>query len=428
MLRSITLLLSWLIFVPGLAATQDTPLSLREAYRLTDERNPMLRASRAAADATATREPSATLPPDPEIQIGAMNVSLPGLRADMPGAMLPSVQAMQMIPFPGKLRLSGQIARQNTAMARADVDEAWWEVRADAAIAFYDIYQFDRQILVMKETLEWLRQFEQVATAMYSVGGGRQSDVLRAGVEVARMQADLERMRAMRTGAAARLNAVLGRPADAAIPEVSFEPLAADLPSIDALQAWAAEDRPTLERSRIGVTQARTREALARRELWPDLTMGVQYGQRPGEMGTERMGSLMVGFTLPVFARQRQMQMRREATAMSEMAHADLAGRSARVSADITAFLAEASRARTLITLFRTEVLPQAEANVASAFSSYRVGRVDFMTLLDAQMTLNEYRQETFSLLAEYGRMVAELEMTVGREMPQSATTLGEER
>jgi outer membrane protein, heavy metal efflux system len=346
---------------------------------------------------------------------------------DMPGAMLPSVQAMQMIPFPGKLRLGGQIARQSTAMARTATDETWWEVRASAAMAFYEIYQADRQIAVMGETLDWLRQFEQVATTMYSVGQGRQSDVLRAGVEVARMQADIARMRAMRTAAAARLNAVLDRPAATPVPAVSFAALPQDLPAAAELQSWAEESRPMLERARIGVEQARTREALARRELWPDLTVGVQYGQRPAEMGTERMGSLMLGFSVPVFAGQRQMQMRREAAAMEQMARAEWTAARAQVSARINELLAELDRARMLVTLYRTEVLPLAEANVTSAFSSYRVGRVDFMTLTDAQMTLNQYSQELYALLAEYGRMIAELEMTIGRALPPTTATLGED-
>jgi outer membrane protein, heavy metal efflux system len=427
MLRSLFVMLSFLSLAPGFAAAQAQPLSLAELYELARERNPMLHASRAAADAVATQERSAVLPPDPEVQLGVMNASLPGLQTDMPGAMAPSIQAMQMIPFPGKLRLSGEIARQSTAMARTETDETWWEVRAGAAMAFYEIYRTDRQIAVMEETLDWLRQFEQVATAMYSVGSGRQSDVLRAGVEVARMKADIARMQAMRTTAVARLNALVDRPAATPVPAVAFTPLPLDPPSAEELQRWAEESRPILDRGRIGVAQARTREALARRELWPDLTVGVQYGQRPSEMSTERMGSLMIGFSVPVFAGQRQMQMRREAAAMEQMASAELSGIRAQVNARISELRAEMDRARTLVTLYRTEVLPQAEANVMSAFSSYRVGRVDFLTLLDAQMTVNQYHQELYTLLAEYGRMVAELEMAVGRELPTTTATLGED-
>jgi outer membrane protein, heavy metal efflux system len=416
--------IAWL---PHPAAAQEATLTLREVHELARERNPMLRASLAAVDAVAARESSAALPPDPELQLAAMNLSLPRLGTDMPSAMLPSIQLMQMIPVAGQLRISGRIARQGTAMARSEADEVAWEVRADAAMAFFEVYAADRQLAVMGETLDWLRHFEEVATSMYSVGSGRQSDVLRAGVEVARMRADVSRMRAMRTAAAARLNAVLDRPADTPVPGVVLPPLPRALPPVETLQAWAAEHRPLLARGRIGVERARSQEVLAGREIWPDLSVGVQYGQRPGEMGTERMGSLMVGFSVPVFAGRRQLRMRDEAAAMERMASAELGAASAAVAARVIELVAGLERDRTLVVLYRTEVLPQAEANVSSALSSYRVGRVDFMTLLDAQMTLNSYRQELYALLADYGRLVSDLEATVGRELPATADILVED-
>jgi outer membrane protein, heavy metal efflux system len=219
---------------------------------------------------------------------------------------------------------------------------------------------------------------------------------------------------------------VLDRSSDTPVPGVVFAPLPSELPGAEQLQRWADESRPMLERGRIGIEQAQTRQALARRELWPDLTVGVQYGQRPAEMGIERMGSVMVGFSVPVFAGQRQMQMRQEAAAMEQMARAELTDMRAQVRARIGELIAEMERVRTLFELYRTEVLPQAEANVTSAFASYRVGRVDFMTLVDAQMTVNQYSQELYALYAEYGRMVAELEMVTGRELPITDTTLEE--
>jgi outer membrane protein TolC len=354
-----------------------------------------------------------------------MNASLPGLQTNMPTSMAPAIQAMQMLPFPGKLKLSGRIAEQSTAIARAEANEQWWMVRSQAAMAFYEIYGADRQVSVMRETAALLEDFEQVARAMYGAGEGRQTDVLRASVEVARMEADIARMQAMRTAAVARLNAVLNRPADAPVPTVALPPLPALIPSADTLQRWAEAERPGLERSRLGVEQAESRLGLARRELWPDVSVGLQYGQRQaGEMGTERMGSLMLGFNVPIFARSRQLKMREEATAMQQMAQAELVDARSQVNARIGELLAELDRARTLVELYRAEVLPQAEANVTSSYASYRVGSVDFMTLVDAQMTVNQYRQELFALLADYGQLVAELEMAVGRELPSTSEIL----
>jgi outer membrane protein TolC len=145
-------------------------------------------------------------------------------------------------------------------------------------------------------------------------------------------------------------------------------------------------------------------------------------------MGTEHMGGAMLGFTIPIFAPSRQLKMRDEAAAMERMAQADLADMRARVDARIGELIADLARARTLIGLLRDQVLPQAEANVESSFSSYRVGSVDFMTLVDAQMTVNRYEQEYHGLLAEYGTRIAELEMEIGRELPSTIQTLAEVR
>lgn len=414
----------------GLGA-QTAPTTLSEIYRAAQDQNPRLRAAAALVEARSAMERSAALPPDPALQIGIMNFSIPGLATDMPTSMAPSIQGMQMLPI-GKLGLMGDIAELSTEMAAADAEEAWWVVRSQAAMFFYEVWQADRQIEVMRETLQWLRNFSSVAQAMYGAGEGRQSDVLRAGVEVARMEADIKRMQAMRTAAGAQLNAVLNRPADTPIGTLAFEPQPMVLPAQDTLKAWAETYRPMIARGRTEVEQARTRIKLARREIWPDLTVGFEYGQRRaaademGAAGTDRMGSLMVGFTLPVFAGQRQLKMREEARAMEQMAAADLTSMRATVDARIAVLLADLDRARTLVALYRSQVLPQASATVESSLSSYRVGSVDFMTLVDAQMTKNQYEQELAALLAEYGTAAAELEMTIGRELPRTDALLAE--
>ncbi|HUF50020.1 MAG TPA: TolC family protein [Longimicrobiales bacterium] len=409
------------------AEAQDAPATLREYYEIARTRNPMLRATAASVAAAAAAEPSVGLPPDPQLQLGIMNASLPGLRTDMPGAMAPSILLMQMLPFPGKLRLSSEIARQTTMLASAAAEEMWWAVRGRTAMTFYDIYQAERQLEVMQQTLDWLTQYEQIALTMYATGAGNQTDVLRAGVEVARMKAEIERTHALRAVATARLNAVLDRAAETTVPRLVFTPRPADIPDSGVLERWAVESRPLLMRGQIALDQARTREALARRDIWPDVTLGVQYGQRGSDRDTERMGSVMLGFNVPVFAARRQLQLRHQAAALTDMTAADLAALHADVRARIGELLAELSRTRTLITLYRSEVLPQAAANVTAAFASYRVGRVDFMTLVDAQMTQNRYSQELYALLAEYGWRIAELELVLGRDLPATTHTIGED-
>lgn len=414
--------------VTGAVTAPAGVLTLQEVLDAARTSNPRLLALRSVADATGAREPTASTLPDPMLQLGIMNVALPDFSANMMTSMAPSVQVMQMVPFPGKLSLRGEVAGYATGMADATVDEAWWEVRTRTATVFYEIYSLDRRIEVMRSTLELLREFETIARAMYSAGTGRQADVLRASVEIARMDGEIERMRAMRTAMAARLNALLDRPSDTPVPTPVLDPLPAEAPARDTLLTWAEETRPVLERGRLGVEQAGSRVDLARRDIWPDFTVGFQYGQRDRGAGVERMGSAMVGFSVPVFASRRQIPARQEAEAMRRMARAELDGLRAEVDARVGELLAELERTRRLIALYRDEILPQARITVESALSSYRVGSVDFMTLVDAEMMVNRYEGELHVLLADHGKAVAGLEAAVGRLLPRTPETMAEER
>jgi outer membrane protein TolC len=85
--------------------------------------------------------------------------------------------------------------------------------------------------------------------------------------------------------------------------------------------------------------------------------------------------------------------------------------------ARVAELYADVQRTRTLLRLYRTSVLPQAGASVASSLAAYRVGGVDFMTLLDARMSLGRYRQDTIRLEADLGRAFAELEMLTGTDL-----------
>jgi outer membrane protein TolC len=120
---------------------------------------------------------------------------------------------------------------------------------------------------------------------------------------------------------------------------------------------------------------------------------------------------------VPIFARSRQLKWREEADAMRAMSNADLSWMKADTRGRIGEILATLNRARRLADLYTQTVLPQAEAAVTSAVSAYRVGRIDFMNVLDNRMTVNRYLQEVVTLRMEEGQAWAELEMLTGREL-----------
>ena len=391
-------------------------LTLAEVFRLLDARSPRLEAARQVVSAAEARiKPVSTLP-DPQLQFGLMNRNLPGLGLQDPLGMN-QVQLMQMVPIAGQLGLAGRVAKAQAAAERARAADVGWELRARAAMSFYEIYQVDRTIEVSVETQALLRDIATTARTMYSVGQGRQADVLRAQVEIDRMSEEIARMTAMRGAASARLNGLLDRPAETPVPTPVLPAFPGALASSDSLERLALSGRPMLTAAASEVTAALAAERRARREIWPDLQLGVQYGQRPMTPGTDRMVSFMLGFSVPIWAGRRQLQMRHETEAMRLAAEAELRAMRADTRGRLGEITAALRRTRALRDLYLVSILPQAEATVSAALSAYQAGAVDLPMLLDARMTVNRYRQQVFQLQAEEGAAFAELEMLLGQRL-----------
>lgn len=391
-------------------------LTLGEVYRSLEIRSPRLEAARQMAVAAEARiKPASTLP-DPQLQFGLMNRNFPGFGLQYPLGMN-QVQVMQMVPIAGQLGLAGRAAAAQARASRARAADLRWELRARAAMAFYELYQLDRTIDVSLATQGLLRDIAVTARTMYSVGQGRQADVLRAQVEIDRMTEEIARMRAMRNAAAARLNALLDRPAGTAVPSPALPQFPSQVAPADSLERQALAGRPMLAAGALEVEAATAAQQRARREIWPDLQLGAQYGQRPMVGGTDRMVSLMLGFSVPIWAGRRQLQMRRETEAMRRSAEAEFRAMQADTRGRLGELGAAVQRSRSLRRLYLTTILPQAEATVSSALSAYQAGEVDLPMLLDARMTVNRYRQQLIQLDAEEGTALAELEMLLGQPL-----------
>jgi outer membrane protein TolC len=269
----------------------------------------------------------------------------------------------------------------------------------------------DRSLTVMRETRNLLRDFLDVSATRYAVGEGIQQDVLQAQVAVARMTEDITVVEQERVALAARLNALLGRPATAPVDAAVLPAPAAELPAVEALLAQAAQHRPALAAARQRALAAEAGYRSARRQLYPDVTVSLGYGQRP--QFTD-MASIMVGLSVPVFAGRSKLPLRRELAAEQAAREAQEQDLYNETFAQITELRAEAERAIRLVRLYAGAILPQAEAAVESAFSAYRVGQVDYMTLVENEMTVNRYEIESLRLAAEFQRALAELEALVG--------------
>ena len=391
----------------GLAAAQ-TPDTTRVVEIVLEARsaNPGLQASRLRADASGERVAQAGALSDPLLSFGIMNRPLDNLAPDQPMTMN-SLQLSQRLPWPGKRAANTQRADHLARAERLESAEAEVDLVARVKSVYYRIASIDRSIEVMTRTRDLLRNLQGVATARYAVGSGIQQDVLQAQVAVARLTADLTLMGENREAMTARLNALAGRAPTAPLGPLELPGPIGTIPPLESLFARAESARPALERARQRVQAADAGIESARLTGFPDVTVTVGYAQRPR---FDDFATVMLGVNLPVWGASRQRPYRREMEAMRASAAAEERAIVEETFARLQELRAQAVRARQLLELYRTSVLPQARAAVESSLSAYQVGKVDYMTLMTNQMTVNEYELELIRLAADYQTAVAGIE------------------
>jgi cobalt-zinc-cadmium efflux system outer membrane protein len=396
---------------PPVSSGPGDTLRLAAAVAAAREANPMLRAARLKADAAKERIPQAGALPDPELQVGLMNRMVSSFGSTMDPMTMNQVQLTQELPWPGKLGNASERARKLAEAERLDADDAELMLVARVKNVYYQVAYMDRALAIMSRSRDLLRDFVQVSQSMYAVGTGLQQDVLQAQVAVARMTEDITVMTQERVAMGARLNALLGREATVSIGGLELPEPDGELPGVDSLMTIAAAQRPKLRAAMERAAAAQAEYRAARRELYPDLMLGVSYGQRPQ---FDDMTSLMVGVRLPVWAGKRQLPMRRETQAMQAMAEAEARDTHNETYAQLVEMRAEAERSLNLAQLYATSILPQARASVDAALAAYRVGRINYMSLVENQMLVNRYETESVRLVAAYHQAVAETEALVG--------------
>jgi outer membrane protein TolC len=173
----------------------------------------------------------------------------------------------------------------------------------------------------------------------------------------------------------------------------------------------AVEQRPALHAARARAEAAEAGYRAARRAVYPDFAVTLGYGQRPQY---EDLATIMVGINIPLWAGSRQMPLRREMEAVRAMEQAAERDLYNETFAQLAELAADVDRARTLSQVYTTSVLPQAQAAVESALSAYQVGSVDYMTLVQNELTVNRYEIEGIRLTAEYHQALAQVEALVG--------------
>lgn len=418
MTRTQLLAAAALLLAPVLAPAQDRAASDADPVlaRLVEESlaaRPELRQAEERVRAERERIPQSANLPDPVVSLGLVNDTFDKLMIGEMETSYYQLMLSQGLPWPGKLSLRAEAARLAAGQAEAAVERARLTTAADVRRGYLELLLV-RDRLSLLEALEalWLKS-SGVARARYESGEGAQSDVLRAQLELNRLK---QRRWALQSDERTRLqalNRVRGRPLDEPIPTTATVrdfPLPA-LPDAEAAFTDAAARSPELRQARLETSLAEAGVALARRDLIPDVTVTAGIMPR-GDFPT--MWQAGVSFSLPVWAWRKQSRAIEEgkarvaagsfgATAVEQVLRQRVFERHSALQSLLDT-----------VQLYREGLLVQSQATAESTLAQYRVGRVTFASVLDANAGYLADQEGLLLAIADAARIgIAEAEVSL---------------
>jgi len=326
----------------------------------------------------------------------------------------------QMFPWFGTLELRGDVAIEAANAQQQRYEAAKLRLFYRVKDAYYEYYYLWRAVAVTEEIHQLLESLETVAETRYTAGLAPYAGLIKAQVELDRLDDRLRTLRELRGPIVARLNAALNRREDAPLPWPNAIPEEVVSFSSERLFEWLEENNPELKALDAAIAREDSAIDLAKKGYYPDFTLGLNYM----ETGSARMPNVsdssedpvavMLSVNVPLW-REKYAAAVSEAKARRDAAMNDRLNRENMLVADVEMALFRFRDAERKIALYRDSLVPKADRSLNATRQAFVAGKAGFFDVIEAEQTLLEFKLTYERAVADRAQRLAELEMLVGK-------------
>jgi outer membrane protein TolC len=380
----------------------DEPLSLDAAVTRALEIAPQVKAQSASVEATQALELSAGRLPDPELVVGIDNLPVNGPDAySTTGDFMTmrKVGVMQEFPRSAKRKLQRERAAADANAASAGLVETRLAIAREVAQAWV-------RRSTAETSLNDLRSLEsevelQAIAARAAVSSGRSStaEALAAQAAVAQLHARVLQMQSEARQAAFELERWID--ADAHRPLASV-PSLDELPTPPAALLANVHQHGSLLPFESQIDAAKLDIELARAERRPDWSAELAFAKRGPEFSD--MVSLEFRIGLPLSTKNRQDPVVSARHAQLRRLEAEREAEVRMHTAEVSQMIAEWDQLGAQVKQYEAEILPLARERARAALASYRAGRGDLRSALEAYAQQVDFVVEHAQLINARGR------------------------
>lgn len=371
------------LLLASVAQAAELPLTLAEAEDLALAAEPGREALLARAGALDERAAVAAQLPDPMLRIGLNNYPVQSGNFSSESMTNAGLGYRQSFPAGDTRELSARRYGDFADEMRGHADARNRDVLRDTRIAWLEYYYWSRAEALVTESRPFFDDLATITRSLYSVGRKTQQDVLRAELELSRLDDRLVRIERERDRARAMLGQWIGsaaeRPPGPALPEWE------SLPPSETL-AMQLDRHPLLHAADRRVSAGDTGVGLARQRSKPGWALDVGYSYREGAMpdGSSRPDMFTVGvtFELPYFRRRSVDATLTAALHERSAAEADRELLRRRLRRDLEIETARWHELSQRVDLYDDRILGQARDHARAALLAYQSDTGDFADVM----------------------------------------------
>jgi outer membrane protein, heavy metal efflux system len=385
---------------PTPAAPSERPITLQQALELAARQNLDLMAARQRRAFALAGIRAAKQIPNPTVDFEATR--------DAPHESLLFTQPLEL---GGKRGRRVDVAKQEQTLTEVEIVTIERQLRRAVREAYFSVAAMAAETSRRERVLQLAQRLFDIAQQRFQAGDIAQLEVNQAQLEVARADVDLRVARQQQTVSRERLSALLNEAPDT--PWKGLTPLeaASPAPPLTDLVARAYQSNAELTHLNQELRIEQAREKLLRAERVPDLNVivGAVFNAAPNFQVGHHEGFSM---NLPIFSRnQGELQ---QSSAQQRFLELQTAAVRRSVAGDVQAAYYEWDARRAEVDLYRNTLRPVAEKVEQQAEESYRAGKVNLLTVLEAQRSVQEIEKNYLDSLGALQSAFAALEEITG--------------
>jgi cobalt-zinc-cadmium efflux system outer membrane protein len=390
-------------------------LTLDEAIHLALKHNPELRIAGARVEAAAGRAVQARQWTNPELELSAEDWPVSNGRGFSDAKQ--TIGIAQVLPFPGKKSLDGQIGGASVKLSEAELAVRRADIIRGAKAAFFRVLAAERLVEVATQLVVMAETSVTTARKRVTAGAAAYHEQLRAEVQLEQTRTEWTGYQRELAGARQLFATVLGRPD---VQKAALAGTLAEMPDATLLEDASAEwlfGHPGMSAAQTRLERAQLEQRRARLEPYPDLKVGVSGGR----IGETDQSIVQLGISLPLPLLDRGKGKQQEAQALVSEAEAELRFVQQQLQRD----WAEASQryraAADQVASYRERILPKATEALRLIQTGFEHGKFTFLELVDTQRMTAEARLAYQGKLLEMNLAQAELEALLQLKSHQSS-------